>query len=220
MKNTRVRLNLSSWAAISPSLAVTSAQCWALPLLKSHLHHLAFFLESISVYPACEPVLVHWGHSQHMPWLRSTLGRSLVNIQKRKCRRTAGVWSPARLIVFLSCWRTAGSQDALVSLLNRQFLAFSCLCYISCHTVWVASEGHSYVCSLCIWEIGISSSWHLQRKCRHPQSGRGRRRCFPSGHSWGRSHPLLPGCFWYLQSTPAFKRTIFCYHFRYLDLAS
>lgn len=148
------------------------------------------------------------------------LRRPLVNIQKRKCRSTAGVWSPAGLIVFLSCQRTEGHR-MLWFLFQPVSLWFFPVCLIfSLHSMKVASEGHSYVCSLCIWEIGISSFWHLQKKRCHPLLGRGRKQCFLSGHSWGRSHPLLPGCFWYLQSPPAFKRTKFCYHFSYLDWTS
>lgn len=63
-------------------------------MLKSHLPHLALDLESLSVYLACEQVLISGALGTFSAYAMAEIAplrRSLVNIQKRKCRSIASI---------------------------------------------------------------------------------------------------------------------------------
>lgn len=205
MENTRVRLkNLSSRAVVCPFLCSHLCTMLGIAPAEESPSPLGFWLR-VSLSLSCL-----WAISGALGTFPAyataeiaPLSRPLVNIQKRKCRSTVGFGHQLGWLYFSA---VKGLQSHRMLWFLFQFVSFwffpVCL-IVSLHSMKAASEGHSYVCSLCIWETGISSFWHLQKKCCHPLLGRGRKQCFLSGHSWDKSHPLLPGCFWHLQSPPA-----------------
>lgn len=125
MENTRVRLKLTSWAVVCPSLCSHLCTMLGIGPAEESPAPLGFWLR---VYLSLSYSWASSGALGMFPAYAmaeiAPLWRSLVNIQKRKCRSTAGVWSPAGLIVFVSCWRTAGPQNALGFTSNSSVCGF------------------------------------------------------------------------------------------------
>lgn len=110
---------------------------------------LTWLSQSVSVYPACEQVLISGALGRFPAYAVAEIAplrRSLINIQKRKCRSIASIWSSAGVLVSLSCWRTAGPQDhrlLCVSLLTPQFCFVLVFPLVVLHLVFI----------VCRWQL-------------------------------------------------------------------
>lgn len=116
VENTRVRLKLSSWAVVSPSLCNHLCTMVGITLAEESSASLRSWLRVYLGLSCCEEVLISGALGMFPTYAMAEIAplrRSLVNIQKRKCRSIASVWSSAGVLISLICRRTAGPQDAL-----------------------------------------------------------------------------------------------------------
>lgn len=114
VENTGVRLKLSSWAVVSPSLCNHLCTMVGITLAEESSASLRSWLRVCLSLSCCEEVLISGALGMFPAYAEiAPLRRSLVNIQKRKRRSIASIWSSAGVLISLICRRTAGPQDAL-----------------------------------------------------------------------------------------------------------